>query len=111
MLGLFLIFSFMSAVNGVLTTVYPGEVFPTEVGGIDTGFAAAVSRLGAAIGTFLLPVGIDAWGVGPVVLLLAAVVASGAIVSQVWGPGDQGQEPVRDRRRLRSLTHLTPIQR
>ena len=32
-LGLFLVFSFMNAMNGVLTTVYPGEVFPTEVRG------------------------------------------------------------------------------
>jgi hypothetical protein len=40
---------------GVLTGGYPGEVFPTEIRGIGTGFAAAFSRIGACIGTFLLP--------------------------------------------------------
>ena len=56
---LFLIFSFFNAVYTTFTGVYPGEVFPTEVRGIGTGFAAAVSRLGAALGTFLLPWSID----------------------------------------------------
>ena len=91
MLGLFLVFSFMNAMNGVLTTVYPGEVFPTEVRGVGTGFAAAVSRLGAATGVFLLPIGIEALGIGPMLLLLAAVVASGAIVSQLWAPETKGK--------------------
>lgn len=90
-LTLFLVFSFMSAINGVLTSVYPGEVFPTEVRGIGTGLAAAVSRLGAAAGTFLLPVGIESLGIGPVLLILAVVVASGAIVSQLWAPETKGK--------------------
>jgi MFS transporter, putative metabolite transport protein len=90
-LGLFLVFSFVNAMNGVLTSVYPGEVFPTEVRGIGTGFAAAVSRLGAAAGTFLLPVGIASLGIAPVLLVLAAVVASGAIVSQLWAPETKGK--------------------
>lgn len=38
-----------------LTSVYPGEVFATEIRAIGTGFAAAVGRIGAALGTFLLP--------------------------------------------------------
>ena len=54
---LFLIFSFFNAMYNVLTSVYPGEMFPTEIRGIGTGFAAAVSRLGAGAGTFLLPIG------------------------------------------------------
>ncbi len=90
-LGMFLLFSLLNAVNGVLTSVYPGEVFPTEVRGVGTGFAAAVSRLGAAAGTFLLPVGISAWGIQTVLLILAAVVASGAIVSQLWAPETKGK--------------------
>jgi MFS transporter, putative metabolite transport protein len=90
-LGLFLIFSFLNAVNGVLTSVYPGEVFPTEVRGVGTGFAAAVSRLGAAAGAFLLPVGIASIGISPVLLILAVIVASGAIVSQLWAPETKGK--------------------
>jgi putative MFS transporter len=90
-LGLFLIFSFLNAMNGVLTSVYPGEVFPTEVRGVGTGFAAAVSRLGAAIGTFFLPVGIASIGITPVLLIISVIVASGAIVSQLWAPETKGK--------------------
>jgi putative MFS transporter len=90
-LCLFLLFSFLNAINGPLTTIYPGELFPTEVRGVGTGFAAAVSRIGAAAGTFLLPVGIDKMGISAVLLILAAVVASGAIVSQIWAPETKGK--------------------
>lgn len=90
-LVLFFLFSFLNAVNGVLTAVYPGELFPTGVRGIGTGFAAAFSRIGAAIGTFMLPVGIDALGIGPVLLILAGVVAIGAVVSQIWAPETKGK--------------------
>ncbi|MFE4542703.1 MFS transporter [Arthrobacter sp. NPDC056727] len=88
---LFFAFSFLNSVNGVLTAVYPGELFPTGVRGVGTGFAAAFSRLGAAIGTFMLPVGIETLGIGPVLLILAGVVAIGAIVSQIWAPETKGK--------------------
>lgn len=90
-LVLFFAFAFLNAVNGVLTSVYPGEVFPTEVRGVGTGFAAAISRVGAATGVFLLPIGIEAVGIQPVMLVMAAVVASGAIVSQLWAPETKGK--------------------
>jgi putative MFS transporter len=90
-LALFFAFAFLNAVNGVLTSVYPGEVFPTEVRGVGTGFAAAISRLGAATGVFLLPIGIESLGIHPVMLILAAIVASGAIVSQLWAPETKGK--------------------
>lgn len=90
-LALFFLFSFLNAMNGVLTAVYPGELFPTEVRGVGTGFAAAFSRVGAAIGTFMLPVGIASIGIGPVLLILAGVVAVGAIVSQLWAPETKGK--------------------
>lgn len=90
-LVLFLLFSFLNAINGVLTSIYPGEVFPTEIRGIGTGFAAAVSRVGAGLGTFLLPMGVESFGVGPVMLVAAAVVFSGAWVSQLWAPETKGK--------------------
>src|SRR5262249_22239410 len=42
-LALFLAFSFFNAMYNTLTGIYPAEVFPTEIRGIGTGFAAAVS--------------------------------------------------------------------
>ena len=88
---LFLVFSFLNAMNGTLTSIYPGEVFPTEVRGVGTGFAAAISRVGAGLGTFLLPMGVEAFGVSAVMLVAAVVVFSGALVSQLWAPETKGK--------------------
>ena len=73
-----------------LTGVYPGEVFPTEIRGIGTGFAAAVSRIGAGLGTFLLPWSMANLGVGPTMLIAAGIAARCRGVP-VAGPGDQGE--------------------
>jgi len=90
-LALFLIFSFFNAMANTLTSVYPGEVFPTEIRGIGTGFAAAVSRLGAGAGTFLLPVAIDNLGTGPSMLIAAVVSLLGALLSQWLAPETRGR--------------------
>ena len=90
-LSLFLVFSFFNAMYNTLTGIYPGEVFPTEIRGIGTGFAAAVSRLGAAAGTFLLPWSIVNLGIGPSMLIAAAVAAVGAGVSQWLAPETKGK--------------------
>jgi putative MFS transporter len=89
-LTLFLVFSFFNAGYNTLTGVYPGEVFPTEIRGAGTGFAAAVSRVGAALGTFLLPISIETLGTGPTMLIAAVVAAAGAVLSQWLAPETKG---------------------
>lgn len=79
-------FAFFNAISGDLTGVYPAEIFPSELRGTGVGFAAAVSRVGAAGGTFLLPVGIDHWGIGPSVLVGAGVCLVGLVVTHLWAP-------------------------
>jgi putative MFS transporter len=91
-LVLFLTFSFLSGLSGPMTAIYPGELFPTTVRGKATGFAAAFSRVGAAIGTFFVPVGIENLGVSAVILILAGVVAVGAIISHLWAPETMGKD-------------------
>lgn len=90
-LGLFLVFSFLNSMGGSLVSIYPGEVFPTEIRGIGTGFAAAVSRVGAGLGTFLLPIGVETFGVSAAMLVTAVVVFAGAAVSQLWAPETKGK--------------------
>jgi MFS transporter, putative metabolite transport protein len=89
-LVLFLAFSFFNAGYNTLTSVYPGEVFPTEVRGIGTGFAAAVSRIGAALGTFLLPWSMTNLGVSASMLIAAGIAAVGAGLSQWLAPETKG---------------------
>jgi len=82
----FVSFAFFNAISGDLTGVYPAEIFPSELRGSGVGFAAAVSRIGAAGGTFLLPVGIEHIGIGPSVLIGAAICLVGLVVTHLWAP-------------------------
>ncbi|WP_460958815.1 MFS transporter [Parasphingorhabdus pacifica] len=82
----FITFALFNSASGVLQMLYPSEIFPTEIRSTGIGFAAAMSRIGAAVGTFLLPLGLDAWGVGPVMLLGCAFLVMGLVVSVAWAP-------------------------
>ncbi len=82
----FVAFAFFNAMSGDLTGVYPAEVFPSELRGSGTGMAAATSRVGAAGGTFLLPLAIDHLGIGTSMVISAAVCAVGLAVTYAWAP-------------------------
>ncbi|MGW0996850.1 MFS transporter [Streptomyces sp. NPDC002520] len=84
--GGFLFFIFLNAASSALTAVYPLEVFPTSLRATGVGFATAMSRVGAAVGTFLLPMGLDRYGARFVLLVGAGVLAIGAVVSQFLAP-------------------------
>lgn len=86
----FAVFSFFNAVQGNLTAVYPIEILPTEVRSSGVGVSAAFSRVAAAAGTFLLPLGITSLGTGACMLIAAAVCVVGGIVSQVMAPETTG---------------------
>ncbi|MFJ5533789.1 MFS transporter [Streptomyces sp. NPDC093261] len=82
----FLFFIFLNAASSALTAVYPLEVFPTSLRATGVGFATAMSRVGAAVGTFLLPMGLDHFGPRFVLLVGAGVLAFGGLVSQFLAP-------------------------
>ncbi len=76
----FLVYAFVSGGPGVLQWIYPNELFPTEVRATAVGVATAISRIGAAIGTFALPYLLRIYGVGPTMLLNTAITFMGFIV-------------------------------
>ncbi|MFG2826947.1 MFS transporter [Streptomyces sp. NPDC048434] len=82
----FLFFIFLNAASSALTAVYPLEVFPTSLRTTGVGFATAMSRVGAAVGTFLLPMGLERFGAEFVLLVGAGVLALGGLVSQFLAP-------------------------
>lgn len=90
-LGCFLVFAFFNAMCTALAGVYPGEVFPTEIRGIGTGFATAFSRIGAGLGTFLLPWSMENLGGAVTMLIAAGICVLGAAVSQVLAPETAGR--------------------
>jgi len=75
----------MSAFSN-LVGVFPPECFPTEARACGVGLAIASSRLGSAIGTFLLPIGIAQAGIQMTMLALAGVLLVGMVVSIAWAP-------------------------
>ena len=89
--GAFAVFAFFNAMAGNLTAVYPIEVFPTDVRATGVGIANAFSRVGAAIGTFLLPIGIDAIGLAACMVIGAGMCVIGAVVSQLLAPETTGK--------------------
>ena len=87
----FLVFALCNSAANDLVGVYPNELFPTHLRTTAVGIAAASSRIGAAIGTFLLPIGIDTIGTGPSMLVGAGFCVVGAVVCQVYAPETMGQ--------------------
>jgi putative MFS transporter len=103
----FAVFSLFNAAQGDLTGVYPSEVFPSEIRSTGVGFAAAVSRIGAAAGTFLLPIGISSIGIGASVMIGAAICVGGAVISHMWAPETTGRSLTRTSGGARRSGHAT----
>lgn len=86
----FVLFAIFNAGSSVLQWVYPSELFPTEVRATALGFSTAVSRIGAAIGTFLFPIGMQRLGVAQLMMVVAAICGIGWIVSIRFAPETRG---------------------
>ena len=86
MIVAFAIFTLTMSAFSNLVGVFPPECFPTEVRACGVGLAIACSRLGSAVGTFLLPLGILQLGFHATMMVLAAVLLIGMVVSIAWAP-------------------------
>jgi MFS transporter, putative metabolite transport protein len=82
----FIVFSMFNAGSSVLQWVYPSELFPTEVRATALGFTTAVSRIGAALGTFLFPIGLLHYGVNNLMLIAGGICAIGWALSLAFAP-------------------------
>lgn len=74
----------------VLQLVYPNEIFPTEIRSIGVGVGASLSRIGAAVGTWVVPLALESVGIGYTMLGAAAVTFIGLVVSLLWAPETRG---------------------
>jgi putative MFS transporter len=86
----FVCVAFVLSAAADLEDVYPAEMFPTEVRASGVGIAAGISRIGAAISTFLLPICLEKLGIGPTMFLLAGVVFFGFAIYIPWAPETRG---------------------
>jgi MFS family permease len=73
------------------TFILPAELFPTEVRASGHGLAAGSAKLGAAAGSFFLPV-LKAWtGVPVTILMMAAVALLGLVITLIYKIETKGQ--------------------
>jgi putative MFS transporter len=83
-------YAFFCGGPNVLDWTYPNELFPTSVRATAVGFATSISRVGAAIGTFLLPMSLTGLGTGLTMILAAAVTACGFVACLLWAVETKG---------------------
>ena len=86
----FLVYAFFSGGPNVLEWIYPNELFPTEIRATAVGVATAISRIGAAIGTFSLPYFLQTYGIGPTMLMSAGLTFLGFTVCVFLAPETKG---------------------
>lgn len=87
---LFGLFALFSAASSVLQWIYPAELFPTEVRATGLGIATSVSRVSAAIGTFLFPVAIVHVGIRALIAAMAGLSLVGWLVAVRCAPETKG---------------------
>jgi MFS transporter, putative metabolite transport protein len=70
----------------VLQLVYPNEIFPTDIRAFAVGMGASLSRIGAAIGTWAVPMALQTVGIGNTMYAAAAVSFIGLAASLALAP-------------------------
>ncbi|MGW4929855.1 MFS transporter [Agromyces sp. NPDC004153] len=75
----------------IMQWVYPNELFPTEVRGSAVGLASSLSRIGAAVGTYLVPLALSGIGIGPTMILAGVITLAGGVLCIVMAPETRGK--------------------
>ncbi|MGI9245403.1 MAG: MFS transporter, partial [Steroidobacteraceae bacterium] len=74
-----------------LCYVYLPELFPTRLRASGIGLAIAVSRVGSAVSTFLLPLVVHRFGVQAALGACVAVLLLGGMLCYAWAPETRHQ--------------------
>ncbi len=87
----FAVFSCVLSAAQAQVYVYLPELFPTQLRASGLGIAVAVSRLGAAAGTALLPLCVARFGVHVALDICVGVLMLGGVTSYLWAPETRHQ--------------------
>ncbi len=85
------LYAFFSGGPGILQWLYPNELFPTHVRATAVGIAIAFSRIGTVIATYMTPIFLVRFGIGPTMLVAAALVIIGLVLSFIFAPETKGK--------------------
>ena len=70
----------------VLQLVYPNELFPTEIRAKAVGIGTSLSRIGAAVGTWLVPISLQTLGIAQTMYAAAIVTLIGLLFAWALAP-------------------------
>ncbi|RNG18382.1 MFS transporter [Streptomyces botrytidirepellens] len=87
----FCTYALLSGGPTVLEWTYPNELFPTNIRATAGGVATSISRIGAAAGTYLLPISLSRLGIGTTMLIGAGITLVGWLVSVAWAEETKGR--------------------
>ncbi|WP_287815362.1 MFS transporter, partial [Pseudomonas sp.] len=76
------IVSFYTSINAVVKA----ELFPTEIRAVAVGIGTSLSRIGAAVGTYLVPFSLQSVGIGHTMYVAAAVTLVGLAAAWAMAP-------------------------
>lgn len=82
----FCVYALTMSIAVVMENPYPPELFDTRVRGTGVGIVIAFSRIGAAAGTFLLPILVESIGVYGTLGVCLAILLVGGVVCQLFAP-------------------------
>ncbi|MGE0218867.1 MFS transporter [Mycolicibacterium sp.] len=82
----FTLFALFNGGPQVLTWVYPNELFPTAVRATAVGIITALTRVGSAVGVFLVPLALEHVGIGATMTMTALLLIFAGLVSVRWAP-------------------------
>lgn len=85
-LSLFGVYALFIGGAQVLEFVYPNELFPTEIRASAVGMGASLAALSSAVGTWLVPVSLQSFGIGVTMLAAAVITLLGLLISLVLAP-------------------------
>lgn len=82
----FCVYALALSIAVVMQNPYPPELFDARVRGTGVGIVIAFSRIGAAAGTFLLPILVESVGVYVTLAICLVILVIGGIVCQMYAP-------------------------
>ena len=82
----FAAYALIMSIAVVMEWPYPPELFDDRVRGTGVGIVVAFSRIGAALGTFLLPILMESIGGTGTLIVCAAILVLGGVVCQLFAP-------------------------
>jgi putative MFS transporter len=82
--ALFCLYALFSGGPGILEWGYPNELFPTRIRAAAVGMAIALTRFGAAVGTFLVPISLTSLGTSVTMYIGAGITLIGFLACLAW---------------------------